>query len=247
MALDIGASISRELGSAGKDDSHLGSDATHRQAEADFNSEQQTLNDQFNADRDKPNDPTKLSSYHLFRASRQTPETVFRPEGELQSSTEFKRGLGGLPEGMPPTFNLQAHQTGRPSHYSSTTTSAESAAEFADDFSRKDVYVTDPQPHGRYLNGLGFKDPIPEVEKGLPGKMAAGMKKGIAKLSKKTVPATPYSVPEGLRRQNEVSVPGSIPTESVRGVLQYDGANQRLDYENYSRNPEYKSLQQYKK
>jgi len=79
----------------------------------------------------------------LYRTTQQKPDDVFQPDGKL----EARAGKH---------FQLSKHQFGLRSQYTSMTTSLPAATGVAKWSKGDNVFITDPQPHGRYLNGLGY-------------------------------------------------------------------------------------------
>ena len=146
--------------------------------------------------------------YPLYRASQQNPADVFRPDGALQPSTV----LNGRATGKTPTFSLSKHQTGLPSQYTSMTTSLPATQDISQFLRRDNVFVTDPQPQGRYLNGRADANLTPAAF-----------------------------------NQQEVSVPGSIPTASVRGSIPVNQTTGELDFSGLRKNDYYQSPESYRK
>lgn len=161
----------------------------------------------------------------LYRAAQQNPDDVFRPGGKLETSTALNNRT--RPD---PGFLLSRHQTGLPSMYTSMTTSLPATKEISQFLRRDNVFVTDPQPHGRDLNGLAYNRntaPAPGIGNALQN-------------------AVPYPVSDQAFRQHEVSVPGSIPTESVRGSIPVDQTTGRLNFSEFRKNEHYKSPEDYR-
>ncbi len=189
--------------------------------EAAFHQWNDTLTQNYNAAHPgTQNAEASLSRYPLYRAAQQNPNDVFRPGGRLETSTTL--GNRTKPD---PSFLLSRHQTGLPSHYTSMTTSLPATQELSKAFRRDHVYVTDPQPHGRYLNGLAYS-PETAPRPGTGNALADAVR---------------YPVTDEAFRQHEVSVPGSIPTESIRGSVPVDQATGNLDFSELKKNRYYKS------
>ena len=148
------------------------------------------------------------------------------PGGKLETST----ALGNRTQPIP-SFLLSRHQTGLPRNYASMTTSLRAMQELLKVFRRDHVYVTDPQPHGRYLNGLACS---PETAPH-PGR------------GNTLADAVRYPVSDEAFKQHEVSVSGSIPTESRRGAVPVDHATGNLDFFKLTRNQYYKSPADYQR
>ncbi len=144
--------------------------------------------------------------YPLYRASQQKPADVFQPGGALQPSSV----LNGRAKNA--TFDLSKHQTGLPSQYTSMTTSLPATQGISQFLRRDNVFVTDPQPQGRYLNGRPNANLTP-----------------------------------GAFNQHEVSVPGSIPTASVRGSIPVNQTTGELDYSGLRKNDHYQPPESYRR
>lgn len=103
--------------------------------------------------------------------------------------------------------------------YTSMTTSLPATKEISQFLRRDNVFVTDPQPHGRDLNALAYNRntaPAPGIGNALQN-------------------VVPYPVSDEAFRQHEVSVPGSVPTESVRGSIPVDQTTGRLNFPSLER------------
>ena len=172
-----------------------------------------------------------LNCYPLYRAAQQNPDDVFRPGGRLETSTTLNNRMAqpGRTE-QHGSFSLSKHQSGLPSQYTSMTTSLAATQDISQFLRRDNVFVTDPQPNGRYLNGLAYNSNTAS-----PPTRANALEDAVL-----------YPVSEQAFKQQEVSVPGSIPTESVRGSVPINRVTGELDFAGLRKNEYYKSPADYK-
>lgn len=174
--------------------------------EAAFHQWNDALTQQFTAAHPGVNNPDgSMLRYPLYRASQQNPADVFRPDGALQPSTVLNGRTGRA------TFDLSKHQMGLPSQYTSMTTSLPATQDISQFLRRDNVFVTDPQPNGLYLNGRPNANLTP-----------------------------------GAFNQQEVSVPGSIPSASVRGSIPVNQTTGELDFSGLRKNEHYQSPEGYR-
>jgi hypothetical protein len=205
-------------------------------AEKKFNA----WNDRLTADYVKrspdPNDPR--AKYVLYRAAKEHPKDVFKKGGKLEippgtQTDPFERG-GRTDTTMAKDFSLERHVTdtsrGTGTAYISTTRDLQVASNFAAAHGRSHVYVMDPLPQGRDVNAV---------------------KSGWAERDVPTATSNPgpSMVPvQYYIDEQEVSVPGTIPTHSIRGAIPVkteraggtDSAT--LNYEKLIRNDWYKKI-----
>ena len=225
--------------------------------QADFNQWNNALQQQYEAGQQQTrpaqeqnaNDGQRqtLNNYPLYRASAQDPDNVFQRDGRLLTSSQLAAS-DGLPTGREfRTFNLVKQQeVNAPSHYSSMTTSLPAAEQFSGLFNRPNVYVTDPQPHGRYMNGQRYdtsrsdRNPAHQTASRFKDRLGSRASDGYA-LKR----AQSYPVPTAYMQQQQVSVPGSIPSRSIRAVIPYDQNQGKLDYSQARVNEHYVSSEQY--
>lgn len=165
-----------------------------------------------------------LSSYTLFRATRQRPADILKPGGKLESRTTSTN-----PTNPRASYSLSKHQAGLPSKYVSMTTSLPAAIELARAFKATHIVITNPQPHGRSLNDHAYSSETAPW----PGSGNA------------LADAVPFPSTEEIMRQHEVAVPGSISTESVRGLLPVNQDTGKPDYSGSKKNEHYKSPRDY--
>ena len=194
--------------------------------EAAFHQWNDALTQNYNAAYPKPQfqDPpntqaprASMSRYPLYRTSQQNPDDVFQPGGKLQSRTAAVN-----PNHPRRTWDLSRHQVGLPSHYTSMTTSLPAAQDLSTAFRGNHVFVTDPQPHGRYMN---HQSSAGEGPHGNTGNALAD--------------AAPFRGTEQALAQHEVAVPGNVPTSDVRGAVPVDPSTGQLDFAGLKKNPYY--------
>lgn len=184
-----------------------------------------------------------LNDYPLYRASGQNTEEVFQRHGQLLTSSQLATDQ---PAGNRTYRLVPQQERNAPSHYSSMTTSLPAAEQFAGQFNRPNVYVTDPQPHGRYMNGQRYdtsrdeRGRVHQTASRARDRVGSEFSDGYALRR-----AQDYPVAPGHARQEQVSVPGSIPSRSIRGVIPYDPGRSQLDYSQSRVNEHYVPPQNY--
>lgn len=172
-----------------------------------------------------------LNNYPLYRASRQDPDTAFHRHGHLLTSSQLATAEAGQSVGGRTYSLVPQQERNAPSHYSSMTTSLPVAEQFAGQFNRPHVYVTDPQPHGRYMNGQRYdssredRGGIHQTASRARDRVGSEFSEGYASRRAQSYPVRP-----GYALQQQVSVPGSIPSRSVRGAVPFDRDRNQLDY-----------------
>ena len=158
-----------------------------------------------------------MSRYPLYRTSQQNPDDVFRPGGALESRTASVN-----PNDPRAGWDLSRHQMAVPSRYTSMTTSLPAAQELSTAFKGNHVFVTDPQPHGRYINDHSSTDEVAHENTG-----------------NALADAVPFRGTDQALRQHEVAVPGSVPTSAVRGAVPVDPSTGQLNFAGLRTNPHY--------
>lgn len=171
------------------------------------------------------------ASHPLYRATRDNPEDIFQAGASM--------GAMKSSDGKERTFNLEVHQLGTsPSAYVSTSRSLKVAEDYNRRLGREYAYVIDPSPHGVDLNARHWNGDVSNQShspSSLRGKVGS-----IVDRDYQLKHATPYKGGNYFHQQ-EVAIPGKIPTEDIRGVLHFDPTKNGLDYGSLQPNPHYMS------